>query len=657
MVGFASDPKKGLEELSGVFGNFDVATRKAVDALVIADDKTGAFNVILDALAEKSKKAAENMGIGEKATRSFINALSLEATKPKGLDGQVEDARSRLNAAINQGNSSNPVDRGFAAQDVAKLSREFETLYAAQQKVKDQQISAEFNKLSTAADSADKAIIPQIAQIEQLQAKLEELNRAKAGGATSKYGTDVDAAATQALQNQLQALKESQAEAARYNIEVANISTSWGKVGQSVALQLQAMHNALPVAQQWTEAGRMKAQYEATYLDLLNQGKTAQEAQAVASKQEELSRASAVANAQKLVQSSQDNLALVKAQSSGMEDVVSASIAYRDAVQAGATATQAAAISANMLAASYERAAQAAEQAARAQTQANQTAIDAANGTTNGIVTAAQLNAASAAGSNRKQYTSTGGSRDLNAMLLDQQRTESLGVAGAVDSAYASGGITAALQAIIKSPNTTGADPALAQLLSAKGYDLNAILGPQRSNIGDKISAYDQIVQIQNSSTSDKNVQADNLQGEVGWLSTLPGSVARDQKILDLQKSIDDLRKSTDDLNNTNGELLSPYYSQDPRTSHIGFRTQGMADGGSFIVPGGYSANDNMLVTMPLASGERVDVSRNGKSGASTNQVTIHQTFNVAPGTDVNEFGRTAYQATQSAVKQQMRVA
>jgi hypothetical protein len=242
-------------------------------------------------------------------------------------------------------------------------------------------------------------------------------------------------------------------------------------------------------------------------------------------------------------------------------------------------------------------------------------------------------------------------------MLLDQQRTESLGVAGAVDSAYASGGITAALQAIIKSPNTTGADPALAQLLSAKGYDLNAILGPQRSNIGDKISAYDQIVQIQNSSTSDKNVQANNLQGEVDWLSTLPGSVARDQKILDLQKSIDDLRKSTDDLNNTNGELLSPYYSQDPRTSHIGFRTQGMEDGGSFIVPGGYSANDNMLVTMPLASGERVDVSRNGKSGASTNQVTIHQTFNVAPGADVNEFGRTAYQATQSAVKQQMRVA
>jgi hypothetical protein len=61
-------------------------------------------------------------------------------------------------------------------------------------------------------------------------------------------------------------------------------------------------------------------------------------------------------------------------------------------------------------------------------------------------------------------------------------------------------------------------------------------------------------------------------------------------------------------LNGTNQDLLSLYYSQDPRTSHIGFRSQGMAAGGYVDVPGSPSANDNMIATIPVASGERIFV-------------------------------------------------
>src|SRR4029077_3294315 len=77
-------------------------------------------------------------------------------------------------------------------------------------------------------------------------------------------------------------------------------------------------------------------------------------------------------------------------------------------------------------------------------------------------------------------------------------------------------------------------------------------------------------------------------------------AVAEDQTIPKLKDSIDNLKASTDSLNATNQDLLSPYYTQDPRTSHIGFRSQGMASGGYVDVPGSSSANDNMLAMIPV---------------------------------------------------------
>jgi hypothetical protein len=119
------------------------------------------------------------------------------------------------------------------------------------------------------------------------------------------------------------------------------------------------------------------------------------------------------------------------------------------------------------------------------------------------------------------------------------------------------------------------------------------------------------------------------------------------------------LRDSTDGLNDTMGDLLSPYYSQDPRTSHIGFRSQGMATGGEFTVPGGYSANDNMMAQIPVASGEIVQVRRPGQNmgGSSINVVNnINVSGNVDKAT-INAIGRTAYQNTQDAAKNIQRAA
>ena len=124
-----------------------------------------------------------------------------------------------------------------------------------------------------------------------------------------------------------------------------------------------------------------------------------------------------------------------------------------------------------------------------------------------------------------------------------------------------------------------------------------------------------------------------------------------------MKNSIDQLKKSTDSLNGTNQDLLSPYYSQDPRTTHIGFRSQGMATGGELTVPGGYSANDNMLAQIPVASGEIVSVRRPGQnlSGGDNTQIDlggIHITVMGGGKVDANAIGRTVYQAGQALTRQ-----
>ncbi len=305
--------------------------------------------------------------------------------------------------------------------------------------------------------------------------------------------------------------------------------------------------------------------------------------------------------------------------------------------------------------------------AARAIEQANiNRSIDQQNGTTNGIVTAEGLNSrVSAMQSSPGPHTSIAlegvpGALDVGQSVIRalklQAQSESSGIAGLASNAYSTGGIAAALAAIKAAPDAFGATSAIQAISSQKmgrypGVDTQALLGAERSTISDKISTYDQLVQLQNSQTTDKNAQAANIGGEVSWLKTLSPSIEVAQKIADLTKTMEDLISSTDDLTKSNGDLLSPYYSQDPRTSHIGFRSQGMASGGEFTVPGGYSANDNMIGTIPLASGEIVSVRRPGQS-AGGQSVTINLGgITVNGGGDANAIGKTVYQALQDGAK------
>jgi hypothetical protein len=636
MVGFATDPRKALEELSKTYGDFDVATRKAVDALVLADDKTGAFQVVIDALGEKSKQAAENMGFLEKAGRAVVNALATETVKPSGLEDQLAAAEKNLSA-------------GGAARSAgtwARLRKEIEDLQQAIEKVNAQKAAAEIDRLSNAADGAARSITPQIEQIKNLEMALGQLERARAAGTASKYGADVDNAAATAIQNQIEALKQSQAEAARYNQQVQAISKSYQGVSQSTALALNAARNQLPVIQAITGAQRMAAQYAADYANALAAGKAPADALALSASNLAASQAAANTSVMQQVESLKDSTAMIKAQQNGTEASTAAAIAYKNAIASGADETAAAALRAETLANHMAQSAQSAQAFANS-----------VNQISNGLQIAGGTPYQSGNGGWMDGWNSaTGGTFD----------PEIMGGGGSfaayhnINVSYKNGGrgfnidagqLLNAVQGVQAQLNDPG--QVLSKALASGGVDGALAALKKLPNSGAQVSS---LYDLKLAMAGDNNAAKAGIYGEeLSYLQSQPQTVENMRKIVDLQNSIDQLKNSTDGLNSTNQDLLSPYYTQDPRTSHIGFRSQGMATGGYVDVPGGISANDNMMAMIPVASGERIFVdpqsSKRGVGGGSTT-INISAPITIGGNANADEVGRTVYQAMQSAGRQ-----
>ena len=162
-----------------------------------------------------------------------------------------------------------------------------------------------------------------------------------------------------------------------------------------------------------------------------------------------------------------------------------------------------------------------------------------------------------------------------------------------------------------------------------------------------------------------------------------PDFEAINSNLSSLVKSEDELTKSTDRLNETMQDALSPFYSQDPRTTKLGFRAgvtgnpdwatgatnsnplvavlgagataPGMAEGGSFTVGGGYSANDNKMAVFPVASGEQIVVNRNreGREGRGGQIVNIDNRIIVQGNIDEDTLSKMKVSRFQQA--QRMR--
>jgi hypothetical protein len=81
-----------------------------------------------------------------------------------------------------------------------------------------------------------------------------------------------------------------------------------------------------------------------------------------------------------------------------------------------------------------------------------------------------------------------------------------------------------------------------------------------------------------------------------------------------------------------------------------------MASGGYVDVPGGSSANDNMLATIPVASGERIYVDpmtgRRGTASGGNLTINISSPVMIAGNASKDDVGRTMFQNNQNLAKQ-----
>lgn len=497
MVEFALDPKKALEELSKVYGAFDEQTRRAVETLTIAGDKTGAFQTIIDSLSEKSRKAAENMGLLERAGAAVVNFLAGASSKPSGIESQIDAAKSRLNAAIEGASGLGPDDARLAAasQAVEKLSRELEKLQAIEQKDMSDKVAAGMNKISTEAEAATRSILPQINTIDQLSANIVQLNAAIAAGQSPV----TNSAALVVAQQKLQVEEESLGAAVRQAAAVEALKASWGDVSTETAKTLENLKDQERMIKATASGTELQAEAAIKYKNEILKGTNSTEAAAIAA------------------QSLRNSM-------------------LQASVQAGQIAGYARETAADWAAAA------AYENSVRASSKGSFN-FDADPSLThhegNSVEAYPQLRKAVETANAAVSRFSGGGSQII------------------ADS-FASGGINAALAAARSVPSGT---ISARKAVRDGGVVDPAVYKSVTNDPSSIISNVDQLYQLKNSQTSDKGEQRANLLEELAWLQSQPQSIAQAQAIIRLNQSLQELAKATDANTAAQEASLNPLYS------------------------------------------------------------------------------------------------
>gem|GEM_PF-4588898 len=324
------------------------------------------------------------------------------------------------------------------------------------------------------------------------------------------------------------------------------------------------------------------------------------------------------------------NLDLLLAAGTADESRLKSDIAYRDAIQAGATAGQAAAISANTLAADTIRAAQAADQMAQSFQDAANAAYDAAlaqgsfSPDLGGSGTYSQQYGTISAGSTpQTSGGATGNFVTFDALSQMQKRLDSLSSTDMANIQLQFGG---------------GVNGAISSL---QGGAFGA--GARQDNI----STVDNLYQLRNAQTNDNNVKVSNLNEEMAWLQSRPETIARDQQIVSLQHSIDQLKTATDSNTAATQATLNPLYSQGHGALAIGYYH---AANGLDGVVGGSGGTDSQAFHAMLTPGERVTVTPPGQAAnsnaASGGPPVVNNVFNIGNGT-TSTSRRSARQVAQ----------
>jgi phage-related minor tail protein len=255
----SGDLVKGAQELNTTYGFLNGTIQDQIQALVQQGDRTGAVQVIINAMAGDNQKAADSVGVLSKAWSALGNAMSFVANLPAHfqappLPQQIASKQTELSNLQNGGQSlgsdmqtlNGGLDQTAA---IAKAQAELAALQAEMDKVNAGAVTKQLDALSVAGNAVVNSIIPQIGQIDKLKEALATLQAAQNTPGVKQGSTGAnDNAAVTAIQNQIVKLQDAEGQAARYNEQVKLISGSWGDVGQSTALVLQKLNGQSPVA-------------------------------------------------------------------------------------------------------------------------------------------------------------------------------------------------------------------------------------------------------------------------------------------------------------------------------------------------------------------------------------------------------------------------
>jgi hypothetical protein len=667
LAGALSDPAKGVGELAAKVGGFNVQTREMIDQALRNGNVQQAQALMINGVVVATQGAIEaNKGWSD--SFSFLwksikdGADLLGGDIVKGLGGgksreqQLAGAQAQQSAlqAIGPQNFDPQSAQAYAdalakvAAQIAKLKQEIAAADLASW-------NAQLDRAAAASDNATRALVPQIDQIRNLEAAVSSLTRAQnVPSAAGVFANDNGAALT-AAQNQLKILQESKAEAERYNQNVKAIASAYGDVSTKAALSLVSLNNQLLVATAIGGQAKIQAQEQATINDLLLQGKTLEDAIAIAAAQrarvgshrDHRGRRPG-AGAQRFHRHDPRPAERHRGRHRGRDRL-------QNAMAAGADSAAAAALSAATLANYTARAAASADQAAAA---AQRQAIADANaqvvpaGPTQGTFTPDTMPTGqhSFVADPNLNVSYRGGASGMRLSIADGSTLgQPQSMTDLVNRAYAAGGVDAAIAAVT------------ARGMSAKDATESSVM----STIG-------QLYDLKNSSTTDKSVQRSNLLSELSTLETLPATIARDQTIAQLVQNInsltDAINQQTDATNNSTAAMhelpgyLSSLYAGAGQVKGFGFASGGImtsfgplplrayAGGGIVNTPQLFAAGENYQpeAIIPLRGGA-VPVQL---SGGGSNDNRPSQIFNInAPITVVSNSDDGISQAAAQAAQ------
>jgi hypothetical protein len=599
-------------KVDSVYGVMDARTLEHVRTLEVQGKRTEAIQLIIDKMAPANQKAADSVGFLSKAYTVLGNAISM------AFDGARSDTmtpQDNLNEAVRRrdefpGSTIGRNERGelqvfgSESEKADYFTRSIEAAQRALDAFNTSQAAEQLTKLSGEITKIGETVLPQLSGLAQLEIAIRKVDEARSKGVA---GSNSEGILT-VLQHQKSLLQDSLQTTIRQATVVGQLRQEFGGVSAQTALALNNLRGELSIAQAVTGTAQMKAQYMATYNNLLAQGVASQEAMNIAAQQEVVARAAATAAVERQVQSLKDQNAMLKAQQNGTEATTAAAIAYRNAIDSGADATAAAALKAETL---KHHLLQASDAAASIQIDLDWSEFEAYNS----AITARQRDPANASYFNAPNEMSNGEFFIPNPLLLSNMRR---GLGGS-DSELAFGGgafLEAFMQAAIEELDRdrykdqyddfkfSGTD---ADIRGALNVRANELLG---------------------SESRDDRLQG--MQMQLDALNSLYPTQTRLAEIDALKRAMENLRNSVDENTEAlNKVALNPLYNGRDAL-RVGY--MGAASGLDMMVKGGIPGVDSVPIHIMAQQGERLRVDPVGSVSNDNSKSTVVNMYNYFGG-------------------------